>query len=216
MIALRWIFAAVLLLAAFAAGPVRAADKIADPKDGAPVVVEIKPACYTEAQYRAEQAVRYQTQLMVAGMLCQSGDPRAYTHYQAFTRRNTKTITRAENTLIGFFDTHKTPQAELSLHTLRTNMANDLSIKVMQQSMPIYCRRAAPRLAEAALLQPRQFESYLAKLNLKQPSTRPLCKDAKAGKAKAGKAKTLGQIKDAAAGSTAKPVADPAAKPAAK
>ena len=59
-----------------------------------PVIVDIKPACYTQAQYRAEQAVRYQTQLMVAGMLCQSANPQSYTKYQAFTQRNTPTIAR--------------------------------------------------------------------------------------------------------------------------
>ena len=143
-----------------------------------PVVVDIRPACYTQAQYRAEQAVRYQTQLMVAGMLCQSASPRSYSNYQAFTQRNTPTINRAENVLMGFFTDHKTPQPELSLHTLRTNMANQISIKAMQQSLGVYCRLALPRLQESAILQPRQFEAYLTKIDLKQNSTRPVCGNA--------------------------------------
>ncbi len=139
------------------------------------VVASAKPHCYSEAQYRAEQAVRYQTQLMVAGMLCQSMSPASYSNYQAFTQRNETTVARAENVLIGWFREHNTPQPELSIHTLRTNMANDISIKAMQQSLPVYCRLALPRLKEAAALQPRQFETYLTKIDLRQTSTRPVC-----------------------------------------
>jgi hypothetical protein len=189
----RFRIVVVSLLATLANGPLQAAEPVkpaipaqesAVPKAKAaapakkPVTVEIKPACYTQAQYRAEQAVRYQTQLMVAGMLCQSANPRSYSNYQAFTQRNTGTINRAENVLMAFFKEHRTPQAELSLHTLRTNMANDISIKAMQLSLPVYCKQALPRLTEASALQPRQFETYLTKLDLKQTSTRPVCADA--------------------------------------
>lgn len=134
-------------------------------------------SCYTPQQYRAEQAVRYHTQLMVSGMLCQRTHPTAYSQYQAFTQRNQPTIQRAETVLIGFYKEQKNPQPERALHTMRTNLANDLSMRAMQQSLPVFCQNAQQRLQTAAAMPNRQFEGYLTKLDLRQNSLHPVCSD---------------------------------------
>jgi hypothetical protein len=137
----------------------------------------VQPKCYTPQQYRAEQAVRYQTQLMVAGMLCQQqAGQQIYSQYQGFSLRNQDVINRAENQLIGFFRVHggeSTP--ERSLHSLRTNLANELSMRAMQQSIDKFCAAAIPRVKQAAMMQPRQFEKHLMDLNLTHNSTAPVC-----------------------------------------
>lgn len=144
-----------------------------------PVVVEVKPACYTLAQYKAEQAIRYHSKLMVAGMLCQSHNPKSYSDYQAFTQRNQKTISRAENILIGYFAAQRRKQPEREFHTLRTNLANDISMKAMQQSLPAFCQNAIPSLQLAASWQARQFDAYLVKMDMKQPTTVKPCEQPK-------------------------------------
>lgn len=140
-----------------------------------PVVIEVKPACYTLAQYKAEQAIRYHSKLMVAGMLCQSHNPKSYSDYQAFTQRNQKTISRAENILIAYFTAQKRKQPEREFHTLRTNVANEISMKAMQQSLPAFCQNAVPALQQAASWQARQFDAYLVKMDMKQISTVKPC-----------------------------------------
>jgi hypothetical protein len=138
-----------------------------------------QPKCYTAQQYRAEQAIRYQTQLMVAGMLCQQqAGQQIYSQYQGFSLRNQDVITRAENQLIGFFRVHGTEATpERSLHTLRTNLANELSMRAMGQSMDKFCATAIPRVKQAAMMQPRQFEKHLMDLTLTHTSYSPVCMD---------------------------------------
>lgn len=140
-----------------------------------PVVVEVKPTCYSVAQYKAEQAIRFHSKLMVAGMLCQSRNAKSYSDYQAFTQRNQKTISRAENILIAYFNAQKRKQPEREFHTLRTNLANDISMKAMQQSLPTFCQNAIPSLQQAASWQARQFDAYLVKMDMKQTSTVKPC-----------------------------------------
>lgn len=143
----------------------------------APEKTTAQPKCYTPQQYRAEQAIRYQTQLMVAGMLCQQqAGQHIYNQYQGFSVRNQDVITRAENQLIGFFRIHGTDATpERSLHSLRTNLANELSMRAMGQSLDKFCAHAIPRVKQAAMMQPRQFEKHLMDLSLSHTATRPVC-----------------------------------------
>jgi hypothetical protein len=142
-----------------------------------PTALKAVQKCYTPQQYRAEQAVRYQTQLMVAGMLCQQqAGQQIYSQYQGFSLRNQEVITRAENQLIGFFRVHGTETTpERGLHSLRTNLANEFSMRAMQQSIDKFCATAIPRVKQAAMMQPRQFEKHLMDLDLKHNSMQPVC-----------------------------------------
>src|SRR5690606_24307797 len=86
-------------------------------------------ACYTPEQYRAEQAIRFHTQLMVVGMLCTKPYGQdAYGAYQEFTKRHQNIIKAEENRLIAWFRANKKPSAERALHSFRTELANDTSM----------------------------------------------------------------------------------------
>ncbi|HEY1097216.1 MAG TPA: hypothetical protein VGF14_08250 [Alphaproteobacteria bacterium] len=157
-------------------GPVKKPVVVTISKASAPVAAPAMVRCYTPQQYRAEQAIRYHTQLMVAGMLCQNhAGPQVYSQYQGFTLRNQNVITRAENKLIEFFRLQHKAAPERELHSLRTNMANEISMRAMQQSLGSYCGNAVPRVKQAGTMQPREFENYLMKVDMRQTSTVPLC-----------------------------------------
>ena len=64
-----------------------------------------KSACYSAAEYDAEQAVRLHTELMVIGLTCNSieADRKLFAKYQQFTTKNRTSLLNWEKVLIGHF-----------------------------------------------------------------------------------------------------------------
>ncbi len=134
-------------------------------------------ACYTPEQYRAEQAIRFHTQLMVIGMLC----PKPYGHdaygtYRDFTARHQEIIKAEENRLIAWFRQNKKPSPERALHSFRTEIANDASMRAMQ-SNGTFCRNMVKLYQSAKAMQPEDFKSWIAVSDRATPiaSSKPLC-----------------------------------------
>lgn len=126
-------------------------------------------ACYTPAQFRAEQAVRYHTRLMVLGMLCQGAyKQNAYADYQAFTKRNQNIIREQENILIGYYKQIKKPAPERALHSFRTDLANKTSTQA-SMSGGQYCRQYEKEWLAAKNMQPAQFKAWIVTLDPQKP-----------------------------------------------
>ncbi len=134
-------------------------------------------ACYTPDQFRAEQAIRFHTRLMVVGMLCQGAyKQNAYAQYQGFTKRNQNIIREQENKLIGYFKQIKKPNPERALHSFRTDLANATSQKA-GLSGGQFCKEYEKDYLSAKNMQPAQFKSWIIALNPQKPqeTSIPVC-----------------------------------------
>lgn len=146
----------------------------------APTMSFAAPSCYTPEQYRAEQAVRFHTNLMIMGLYCKTAMKHdTYATYQEFTRRNQNIIKAAENRLIGYFQQHKTASgktAERQLHTMRTDMANNMSLQA-GRAISAFCQQYAPYYERAKTMIPNDFNRWIERINLSAPaeSSVPLC-----------------------------------------
>lgn len=141
--------------------------------------------CYTAEQYRAEQAIRFHTKLMVLGLYCERAlGPNTYAAYQKFTGRNGDIIRGQENILISYFKKTKAPNAEKALHSLRTNLANTTSL-LASKSILSFCRTNKDDYQKARNMQPPEFRRRIDKVNVKSlynTSTVPVCIAARQGK----------------------------------
>lgn len=141
-------------------------------------------ACYTPAQYKAEQALRFHTDLMVVGLYCKRVmKQNTYATYQAFTSRNQNVIRSEENQLISYFKQTKTPAPERALHKLRTDLANKTSLQA-SKSIVAFCRQYMVPYAKAKTMVPADFQRWIQQVNLKSgaTTTRPVCAAAQRSK----------------------------------
>ena len=139
------------------------------------VSVHAFAGCYTQEQYRAEQAVRFHTSLMVVGLYCKGILKQdTYATYQDFTRRNQNIIQKQENLLIGYFRQTKQAAPEKRLHTMRTDLANQISLQAGQATV-VYCAKWAPLYYRAKTMIPRDFQRWIEQTPTTQPSVQPLC-----------------------------------------
>lgn len=139
-------------------------------------------SCYTPAQFRAEQVVRLQTQLMMTSLLCPSavpGVPSAYSAYTQFSQRHKNFITAQENTLLAFYRAQRVPQPDRHLHTFKTNMANRLATFAANRAPGVFCRSYGARLQQAVRLTPVALQNWGNQIALNRPSTYPVCGAAK-------------------------------------
>ena len=122
-------------------------------------------SCYTQKQFRAEQALRFHTKLMIVGMLCQgSFQADTYTDYKSFTTRNQTVIRDQENKLINYFTNTKQPNPERALHGMRTDLANYISQQATQ-SIAEFCKSNKDLWQQSLAMQSNDFKSWIEKLH---------------------------------------------------
>lgn len=134
-------------------------------------------ACYTPEQYRAEQAVRFHTNLMVVGLYCKSVlQQDTYATYQAFTRRNQNIIQQEENRLIAFFKQARMASPERQLHSMRTDLANKISLQA-GQGIGAFCHRFASAYMQSKTMIPRDFQRWIEQISPDDAtaSSHPVC-----------------------------------------
>ena len=133
--------------------------------------------CYTPQQYRAEQALRFHTNLMVFGLYCKPILKQdTYGAYQQFTARNQNVVRGQENQLISYYKESKTPSPEKALHSLRTDLANKTSLQA-SKSIISFCRQYANAYTAAKAMKPADFQRWIEEINVKAaaPTNRMLC-----------------------------------------
>ena len=145
------------------------------------MMIAVQPAvaasCYTPDQYRAEQAIRFHTRLMVVGMLCQGMLGRsAYADYQHFTTRNQNVIHEQENRLIHYFKQVRKPNPERALHSFRTDLANVIARQASASAIR-FCQTYAGQWRQAKTMQPQDFKGWIAAVTWSKPAetTNPVC-----------------------------------------
>jgi len=131
--------------------------------------------CYTADQYRAEQAIRFHTNMMVVGLYCKAAlQENTYAVYQNFTHRNQNVIQKQESVLISYFK--KQGGAEKNFHTFRTDLANRASLQAGQGTM-VFCHSLEQDYMRSKDMIPRDFQRWIEQVSLTepQPSTQSLC-----------------------------------------
>jgi hypothetical protein len=133
--------AGMLLLVADAAGPAVAAT-----------------ACYRPADIEAEQAIRYQTELMVLSDTC-GGDT-----YRDFTVHNSDTIKRYQQAMMAHFRRTGARNPTGSFDTYQTKLANEIALTDGKEPVQTVCDRSSVLLQEAKTLDGVQFRERVAAL----------------------------------------------------
>lgn len=115
-------------------------------------------ACFQPADIEAEQAIRYQTELMVLSDTCDNDS------YRDFTVRNRGTIISYQSQLIEHFRRTGARSPRASLDTFLTQMANELALHVAREPAHSVCGRSATLFDEARRLDGDQFRRHVAAL----------------------------------------------------
>ena len=91
--------------------------------------------CYSPADLEAEQAIRFQTNLMVISSACRD------TVYGEFRARNTAAIIRYQKIMIAHFRHEGARNAQGEFDAWNTSLANQLSLQQGAQRRRSYVRR---------------------------------------------------------------------------
>jgi hypothetical protein len=114
------------------------------------------PQCLSPDDIEAEQAIRYQTELMVLSDTCGA---QTYTH---FARRNRDALVDYQHQVIERFRRSGTPHAEARFDSYMTKLANEVSLRAGRQPLAAMCQEAVPFLAKADQLGRDEFRRLIA------------------------------------------------------
>ena len=133
----KLVLAAALLVAASFQG-VSAADK----------------QCYSAADVEAEQAILFQTNLMVISSACRD------TVYGEFRARNKDAIIHYQKAMIDHFRRAGSRNAQSDFDRWNTSLANEISLKQGTLPMTQVCQQAAEMLKLASTLDAKGLHDY--------------------------------------------------------
>ena len=136
----------------------------------APSLPALAAPCYKPADIEADQALRYETELMVLSDTC------LVTNYRDFTVRNRDTIVQYEKQLMDHFRRAGEKSPVASLDKFMTEIANELSMRSGEEQRPVVCARSATFLADAAKLDGTEFRDHAAELAIEHKSAYSVCK----------------------------------------
>ena len=112
--------------------------------------VHAAPACYAGGEIEADQAVQYQTELMVMSGACGTRN------YTDFLQRNSSILATYQSTLIERYRRiGRNP--EQALEAYLTHLANQSSLQLGDQKPAVLCARSADWLKAADALGPEEF-----------------------------------------------------------
>jgi hypothetical protein len=114
------------------------------------------PQCLKPNEIEAEQAIRFQAELMVVSDTCGA---QTYTH---FTRRNHEALKEYQQQVIERFRRTGGPHPEARFDSYLTRLANEVSLRNGAQPVDQVCHAAASFLATADKLEHESFRRYVA------------------------------------------------------
>jgi hypothetical protein len=148
----KLMLAAALLAVAFAQG-VSAADK----------------RCYSAADIEAEQAILFQTNLMVISSACRD------TVYAEFRLRNKDAIIRYQKAMIDHFRRAGSRNAQSEFDRWNTSLANEISLKQSDLPTAVVCQQAAEMLKMASALDAKGLRDYALAKATSTDNSHPKC-----------------------------------------
>jgi hypothetical protein len=141
----------------------------------AATLLQVAPAesrnCYSKAEFEAEQAILWQTNLMVLSSACH--DP----SYVNFRMHNAAAIIRYQHEMIDYFRHTGSRSPAQSFESWITHLANEQAMKETGTPTPQVCQQAASLLKRASRLDPKQFHELVAARAAADPDpAHPVCK----------------------------------------
>jgi hypothetical protein len=110
--------------------------------------------CYSAADAEAEQAILFQTDLMVTSSACRD------TVYGEFRSRNKDAIIRYQNAMIEHFRRTGARNPKSAFDTWQTSLANEAARKQAVVPTAQICQQATEMLKMASSLDARAFHDY--------------------------------------------------------
>jgi hypothetical protein len=111
--------------------------------------------CYKTDEIEADQAVRFQAELMVLSDSCGS------TSYNTFTHSNASTLAAYQQTMIGFFRRSSGRGADTAFDRFITSLANQQALSVGKEPIASLCTRSADFLTKAQAFGREDFRRYV-------------------------------------------------------
>ena len=116
-----------------------------------------KPECFSNADLEAEQAVRFQAQLMVLSDICRD------TTYGLFTQRNRDAIMAYQRQMIDHFKRAGERRADITFENYMTRLANQESIASGKRASGEICQPSNTLAVTAnSIGTPKDFRAYAA------------------------------------------------------
>lgn len=115
-------------------------------------------ACYQPGDIEADQAMHFQTELMVLSDTC-GGE-----FYRDFTVRNRDQILFYQQQLLAFFRRAGAKSPQASLDSFMTRVANEHALRDGRELRQAVCTRSAGLIAEAKTLDREHFRQHAAQL----------------------------------------------------
>jgi hypothetical protein len=112
--------------------------------------------CYRSDEIEADQAVRFQAQLMVLSDSCGS------TSYNTFTHSNASTLAAYQQTMIGYFRRSTGRGADTAFDRFITSLANKSALDVGKEPIVALCTRSADFLTKAQAFGKADFQHYVS------------------------------------------------------
>ena len=118
--------------------------------------VAATPQCLRPNEVEADQAIRFQTELMVISDTCGA---QSYTH---FARRNRDALVQYQQQLIEGFRRGGSAHAEERFDAYLTQLANETSLRMGGQPVAQMCQNAQQLLTTADTMSSADFRRYVA------------------------------------------------------
>lgn len=142
--------------------------------------VQAAPACYTNTEAVAEQAIRIHSELMVIGLNCQhmtpAGHKNLYQSYREFTAQHSSLFASYENTLLGYFSRTGVKNPESSLNAMRTQFANKISLDAAKMRPDLFCNHYMPRIQRVSTMGNADIQKWAATFYPSHPPSKPMCR----------------------------------------
>jgi uncharacterized protein len=127
--------------------------------------------CLRPAEAEAEQAIRFQTELMVVSETCHE---QIYPH---FLHRNRKALVDYQKRMIERYRRTGAARPTASLDTYMTRLANETAAHVSAEPLEMLCQEQADFLATADTLDGKKFRRYIAKQAMERDGEHRRCDD---------------------------------------
>src|SRR6516165_3290601 len=110
--------------------------------------------CYSAVDVEAEQAILFQTNVMVISSACKD------TIYGEFRARNKDAIIRYQKAMIDHFRRAGSRNAQSDFDRWNTSLANEISLKQGTLSMAQVCQQASEMMKLASTIDPKGLHDY--------------------------------------------------------
>ena len=139
------------------------------------VAASLQPAlgadggCYSALDQEAEQAIVFQTNLMVVSSACRE------TAYGEFRARNKDAIIRYQRIMINHFRHEGYRDAQSRFDSWSTSLANQIALKQGATPTAVVCQQAANMFKMASTLDSKGLHDYAVAQAISPAETHPRC-----------------------------------------